>query len=400
MSLHTFKVHFIHKAAKTNKKGTAPIFARIRLNGIKIEISTNRLIEADNWLSDSQSAYPLNQSNKALNQYLESFRNKIYNAYTSLLSTGDEINREILIQAIYGKPVKKKYGFIESVEQHNQQFKKQIGIKYSEGSYKNYRTTLKYLRDFVPLHTKQKDIPLEMVDYKFCEAYYSYLTTEKTCTNNGASKQIQRIKKILNYSIMLGHLDTNPAASFALRFNPVHKVALTLEEIEKISSAKLQRETLSTVRDMFLFQCYTGLAYCDIKSLDRRNLQKDGNGKVWIKMKRQKTDVSFAVPLLPAALAILNKYFENELIEILPVLSNQKMNDNLKIIQEISGISKNLTTHLARHSFATIALNNDIPIETVSKMLGHTNIRTTQLYAKVLESKIERDMFKLQDIFK
>ena len=161
-----------------------------------------------------------------------------------------------------------------------------------------------------------------------------------------------------------------------------------------------KEKTLKEVRDAFVFQCFTGLSYSDLKRLSEKHIYKVGNGDLWIKMERQKTEVGFSVPLLKPAARLLDEYLQsnNDSEYLFLVLSNQKMNDNLKVIQEIADISKNLTTHLARHTFATtVTLNNNVPIETVSKMMGHTNIRTTQLYAKVMDMKIEADMQNLKD---
>jgi len=397
MSVQTFKVHFILKMDKTNKKGLTPIFARIRLNGIKMELSTNRNIAKANWSVENQIAFPIDKFSKDLNQFLENFKSKIYNGYTMMLSSGEAISAELLKQSIYGKPLKRRYGLIETAIQHNEEFEKQIGKKYSYGSYKNYKTTLKYLFEFVPAHFKTKDISLEMVDYKFCEKYFIYLTTLKSCNINGASKHIQRIKKIINYAVRLGYLRSSLMTTYVLRINPPKKYPLSIEEINALASLNLQRKTLVEVRDIFVFQCYTGLSYSDIKGLKHKHIHKEGNDDIWIKMERQKTEISFSVPLLQPALVLLKKYTDlGEFDFVFPVLSNQKMNENLKVLQEIAGISKNLTTHLARHTFATtITLNNDVPIETVSRMLGHTSIKTTQLYAKVLDVKIGSDMRKL-----
>lgn len=402
MLQQTFKIHFILKADKTDKKELIPIYARIRLNGIKMEITTNRKILKEDWSSENESAYPTSKSLKELNQYLQNFKGKIYSGYTAILSKGESISTALLKEAIFGVRVQKKYGLIEIAKDHNAQFEKLIGIKYSQGSYKNYKTTLKYLIEFVPLTYKQSDLPIERIDYKFCENYFNFLITKKKCYNNGANKQLQRIKKIVNYAIRLGYLTNNPIASYSLQFRPVKKTPLSMEEIQKLAVLNLQRQTLKEVRDVFIFQCFTGLSYADIKGLVSAHINKDGNGQTWIKMQRQKTEIAFSVPLLNPAMKLLEEYkVSNKGSEfIFPVLSNQKMNDNLKVIQEIAGIDKNLTTHLARHSFATtITLNNDIPIETVSKMLGHTNLRTTQLYAKVLDKKIAADMNKLKDAF-
>ena len=184
-------------------------------------------------------------------------------------------------------------------------------------------------------------------------------------------------------------------ATYTVEYTPVNKVALNMAEINRLAELDLQRQLLKSVRDVFLLQCYTGLSYADIQKLSKSHISNGDNGTQWIRMKRQKTSVSFAVPLLPAALAILDKYLPNSDHEtpLMPVISNQKMNDNLKLLQELAGISKNLTTHLARHSFATtITLNNGVPISTVSRMLGHTKLSTTQIYAKVLEGTIDNDM--------
>lgn len=400
MLQQTFKIHFILKADKTNKKELIPIYARIRLNGIKMEITTNRKILKEDWSPENESAYPTSKSLKELNQYLQNFKGKIYSGYTAILSKGESISTALLKEAIFGVRVQRKYSLIEIAKDHNAQFEKLIGIKYSQGSYKNYKTTLKYLIEFVPLTYKQSDLPIERIDYKFCENYFNFLITKKKCNNNGANKQLQRVKKIVNYAIRLGYLTNNPIATYSLQFRPVKKTPLSMEEIQKLAGLNLQRQTLKEVRDIFIFQCFTGLSYADIKGLASAHINTDGNGQTWIKMQRQKTEIAFSVPLLNPAMKLLEEYkVSNKGSEfIFPVLSNQKMNDNLKVIQEIAGIDKNLTTHIARHSFATtITLNNDVPIETVSKMLGHTNLRTTQLYAKVLEAKIGSDMKKLKD---
>lgn len=208
---------------------------------------------------------------------------------------------------------------------------------------------------------------------------------------------------MIHYAIRSGYISVDPMASYALTFKPAKRFALTLLELSVLEALDLQRKDLRQVRDIFVFQCYTGLSYIDIKRLESIHIHQDDKGELWFKMDRQKTGVSFAIPLLNPALRILKNYTEDGSINplLFPVLSNQKMNDYLKIIQEIAGLQKNLTTHLARHTFATtITLSNNVPIETVSRMLGHTNIRTTQIYAKVLDLKIESDMADLKNRIK
>ena len=402
MNYQSFKVHLILKMDKTNKKGLAPIFARIKTNGLKIEISTNRNLEPVYWSNEDELALTTFKTHKEINHYLESFRSKIYAAYNSVLSTGESISAELLKKALFGTPQKKKYTLIETATQHNELFEKLIGVKYSYGSYKNYKTTLKYLKEFIHIQYKSRDIPLEAVNYTFCEQFYMYLIEEKACHNNGANKQLQRVSKIINYAVRAGYISTNPMTSYSLTFNPTTRIALTMHELNKVENLIIQRKELEQVRDIFVFMCYTGLAYIDIKRLEAKDIQHGDKGEAWIKMERQKTKITFTVPLLKPAMKIMKSFITKTKSEglLFPVLSNQKMNDALKLIQELAGINKNFSTHLGRHTFATtVTLNNDVPIETVSRMLGHTNIRTTQIYAKVLDNKIKSDMKKLKETF-
>ena len=218
---NTFNVRFILKTDKVNKKGLAPIFARIIFNRKKIEITTNRSIDLDSWVSENDCALPLSKSNKELNRYLESYKSKIFSAYSTLLSTGEIINAENFKEAFFGKPAQKKYYLIETTKEHNIQFEKLIGTKFSYGSYKNYKTTLKYLIEFVPMQYSSKDILLTQADYKFCEAYFEFLIKTKNCKSNGANKQIQRIKKIINYAMRSDYIQTNPMAGKSTQTDPL-----------------------------------------------------------------------------------------------------------------------------------------------------------------------------------
>ena len=364
-----------------------------------MEYPSGQCVHEDHWDIEKQKAHKSKEAT-TINGMLDTAKANINQAVSQLYMSKAEVTLENIRLVLRGEAVQETHTFIQVAREHNMNFEKQVGKKYSQGSYKNYKTTLKYLIEFVPLYSGRKDIDLKAVNYRFCEAYFTYLTTEKTCHVNGANKQIQRVKKIVNYAIRLGYLQNNPMASFSIEFTPVHKVALTMEEINKLAGLDLQRQVLKDVRDVFLVQCYTGLAYSDIRQLSKKHVSAGENGSLWIRMKRQKTNVSFGVPLLPAALLILGKYLPNAGPDtpILPVISNQKMNENLKVLQELACLSKNLTTHLARHSFAsTITLNNGVPITTVSRMLGHTKLSTTQVYSKLVDKTIGEDMLALEE---
>lgn len=404
MRPNTFGVHFIIRSNRVDRDGLVPIYAKVNINNKILMLTTNNRIRPQDWVSSKELPKPTSKSAKEITEAIEAFKSRIYRAYSQIIASHQELTAENLKDAFYGKRKEKKtHGLIQVATEHNQHFESMLEIKYSKGSYKNYKTTLKYLIEFIPVSFKVKDIPLERVNYKFCEAYFTFLTTEKKCQVNGANKQVQRLKKIVNYAIKQGYISQNPMSGFTLTFSPVNKIALTLTEINKLQNLELKTETLRNVRNVFLLQCFTGLAYSDIKMLTIQNIQEDDKGDLWIRMDRKKTQIPFSVPLLAPALAILNTYLLSREINqpLLPVLSNQKMNYNLKIIQELAGLSKNLTTHLARHTFATtITLGNGVPIETVSRMLGHTKLSTTQVYAKVLDNKIADDMNNLKIIMK
>ncbi len=394
MNTPNYSIYLYLRKTRPNKDNKFPVYVRIRIDNEKMEFPSGQFVFESNWDAKKQKAVKFKESS-TVNGMLDAVKVEINQTISQLFISKSCVSIDNIRKLLKNEVITEKKSFLSVVEEHNTQFESMVGKKYSYGSYKNYKTTFKYLTEFIPKSYGKKDIALTSVNYKFCEAYFSYLTTEKDCHVNGANKQIQRIKKIINYAIKLGYLQTNPMASYSLEFTPVSKVALKIEEIESLGKLNLSRQVLRDVRDVFMVQCYTGLSYSDIKLLSKSHISINPDGTSWIRMKRQKTSVAFAVPLLQPALLIMNKYLEttDDNLPLLPVISNQKMNENLKVLQELAGISKNLTSHLARHSFATaVTLNNGVPISTVSRMLGHTKLSTTQIYAKVLENTIEDDM--------
>ena len=398
MQSTSLQVRLFLKKHQPKQDGTVPIIARVRLvRASKLDLSTNKSVLPRQW--DDKKGIVINHPDATvINQYLQAFKSNINNAYSQLYIAKQPITLEAIKALLMGESAVKQYCLLEVTQEHNDNFETMVGIKYSYGSFKNYKTTLKFLKDFVPQYCKKPDIPLTQVNFKFCEAYFKYLTTQSTCHVNGANKHLQRLKKIINYALKHEYIQTNPMATVTLEFEPVHKIALTDAEIQKLIDADISLPVMDHVRNIFLFQCYTGLSYSDVKLLAPEHLSVGFNNTYWIHMKRQKTKVAFAIPLLQPAMLILKKYMPitDNTKPIFPVLSNQKMNEYLKLIQTHTSIPKRLTTHLARHSFATtITLSNGVPIETVSRMLGHTKLSTTQVYAKVLETKIEADMEQL-----
>jgi site-specific recombinase XerD len=396
MANNTFSIHFYIKKEKLNKNGLAPIVAKVKINGMKAEFSTTRTVAPHLWMADKEQVRSSDANLKQINEHLESFKTKLYATYSKLLRNDVELTTEAFKTALAGKKDDRSVpSFIELIKEHNLDYEKLVGIKYTPGGYKCYKTTLKYVTEFTTFKYGRRDIRLEEVNFKFCEGFFAWLTSCKNCKINGANKQIQRIKKLLNFSIRLGYINANPMHTYPLKFRIQERIALNDIELKTMIELSLQRDTLKEVKDVFLFQCYTGLSYSDVCRLSKEHLVEGRDGVLWIKMKRAKTNVSFSIPLLEPARKLLDKY-SNSLSKkstLLPVLSNQKMNENLKLIQKLAGLPKNLTSHLARHTFATtITLTNGVPIETVSKMLGHTSLKTTQIYAKVVDTKIQEDM--------
>jgi len=394
-----FTIKLYPRTDRINKKGLVPIYARI-MTDRKIEVSTGKYIISSDWNENVQRLHIAAPNAETLNAYFDAFLTKILQAHTRLFLEGKSITSEILKERIFGKEEKEKT-LMEVVTEHNDRFEKRIGVDYSYGSFKNYKTTKKYLAAFLKYQYEKPDMLISDVKYAFCEHYFSYLTTEMPCHVNGANKHIQRLKKIINYAYKMGYVSKNNLLSYSLKFSPFNQIKLTWEDLQKLQVLQPDNVTLSQVRDVFIFQCFTGLAYADVSQLSYMHINEVMGDKTWITMSRTKTKREFHVPLLQPAKVIFDKYFptctERKGL-IFPVISNQKMNDNLKIIAQMAGIKKPLSSHIGRHTFATtVTLQEGIPLETVSKLLGHSKIGTTQIYGIVTQMKINKDMQGLID---
>jgi site-specific recombinase XerD len=272
-----------------------------------------------------------------------------------------------------------------------------VGEEFAKGTLSRYNISLKHTQDFLSWKYNVSDIDIRKVDHAFITEYEFYLRSVRKCANNSAVKYIKNFKKIIRICIANGWLIADPFINYKSKVKVVERIFLSTEELQALADKEFATGRLSQVRDIFLFCCFTGLAYADVQKLRRSDLIVGIDGGRWISIKRQKTDTPARIPLLPNAETLMNRYADHPQCEnsgrVLPVLSNQKMNAYLKEIADVCGIDKPITFHIARHTFATtVTLLNGVPIETVSKMLGHTNIQTTQHYAKVLDIKVGRDM--------
>jgi site-specific recombinase XerD len=362
------------------------IYLRLTVNGERAEISTNRKTTASEWNPLTQRVKGKCDQAQTINSALVSLLDKANRIFFNMESNDEAVTVKALIDALKGAN-ESKVTLLQAYQYHIDNITKLQGISFAEATVKKYGYSLACLKKYLD----GNDPRLSDLTYKFVESYHTYLRTKKdSLKNNSASNNIKHLFRIINVAIINKWIVQNPFKGFVCTYvNPVRHF-LTDTEIDTIYNKHFSIERLERVKDAFVFQIYTGLAFADMESLTPDNIEVK-NGKQWIVIHRKKTGGRSAIPLLPRAKAILNKYNGK-----LPVSSNQKMNAYLKEIGDLCGINKNLTTHLGRHTFATsICLNNGVPIESISKMLGHTKITITQIYAKVTDEKVSKDMERL-----
>lgn len=400
--IRTVCINFTLKKTKTLANGTAPIYLRITVDGGRVEFTTRRYILPSRWNANTQKMTGTTEEARVFNTYLKTLEQQVFETHRLMMEAKLKLTAETLKDRLTGKQETAKIKMLLPIfKEHNRRIAALVNKEYAPGTLERYNTSLKHTVDFLKWQYKIADIDIREIDHEFITSYEFYLRSEKNCCNNTAVKYLKNFKKIIRICLSNGWLDKDPFAAFKPKLTEVVPAYLTKEELEKVSKKEFSAERVNQVRDIFLFSCYTGLAYADVKKLQRSEISMGIDGQQWIFTSRQKTDTASRIPLLPVAMNILKRYdgypqCENE-GRLLPVLSNQKMNAYLKEIADLCGITKLLTYHTARHTFATtVTLSNGVPIESVSKMLGHKNIKTTQHYAKILDLKVSTDMETLR----
>ena len=400
----TFSLLFYLKKPKNYEDGPMPIYLRITVNGKRAETTSGRECQPANWNGKTGRLRGTKEEIKTLNAYLDNLQSQVYEAHKALTESGASITADLIKNKLLGKSEKAKM-IIAIFKEHNKKVAALVGNEYAAGTLTRYETSLKHTQSFMEWKYQVSDIDIKEIDHDFISNYEFYLRSEKKCANNSAVKYIKNFKKIIRICLASGWLDKDPFLNYKAKVKQVDRVFLNSEEIQAITEKEFETDRLKQVRDIFLFSCFTVLAYADVQKLKRTEIVKGSDGEMWIVTKRLKTDTPTRVPLLPSALLILDKYSNDPICTIkgkaLPVSTNQKMNTYLKEIAGVCGINKELTYHTARHTFATtVTLSNGVPIESVSKMLGHTNIKTTQHYAKILDLKVSKDMAMLKEKYK
>ena len=392
----TLGVSFFVKKYKV-KEGTAPLYLRISVNGKNADTSLKRRIPVSIWLAKDDKIKGATPEIKQLNLYLEKVKLKIHHFYDDMVLYQKPVSAEILKEKFLGQD--------RSAPTLLQLLKYHFDINrdiLAPGTMKNYFTTEEYIRRFLKFKFKREDVFLSELDFQFITDFEHYIRNYPikdwdVCKGNGVAKHLERLKKMVKWSKKLRWIKDNPFEDYQIKKKKAKRKKLQIPELISIEEKKFNTPKLILVQDLFLFACYTGLAYADVAKLTKDDFLIANDGKLWIDTYRKKSDELSPVPVLNAAIAIMEKYKNDpraiQNSTIFPPVSNQEVNRNLKIIGEICGITKEMNFHLARHTFATaVTLKNGVPIETVSRMLGHTKISTTQIYAEVDEEKIGADM--------
>ena len=400
---NTLSVLFIIKKAKLLKNGEAPICMRITVNKRVAEVMIKRSIPIDLWNQKKECSKGKDRVAAELNHYINTVRAKVLPIHRELEIDNKPITADIIKDCFYGRD-KVQRSLLEVYAEHNEKCRALIGKEYTESTVTKFDTSINRLKEYIRSCYHRDDIMLAELDGQFIRDFDFWLKTKKHCQNNSALKHLKNLKKIVRIALANDWIKKDPFYGIHFKQEEVNVEFLSREELDILMNKKFTIKRLEQVRDIFVFCCFTALAFVDVQQLSREHLIKDNNGALWIRKARQKTNQMCNIPVLSIPQRILRKYEDNaECIKkgvLLPVISNQRMNAYLKEIADLCGITKRLTTHVARHTAATVVfLANDVSMENVSKILGHSNIRMTQHYAKVLDSSIMREMVNVEKNF-
>ena len=396
----SFSILFYIKRDKKDKDGKVPIYYRITVNGEKAEGSIQHKILPSRW-NGAGHVKGSNENSRTINAQIDTLRTRIYEIRRELLDHGEFVAAKAIKNRLIGLDKRHKTA-LEVFRYHNKNMKELEGKSFAPATVKRYNTTLNHISEFIKYEYGTNDMYLKQMDYSFITNLEKYFKVVKNCNHNSTIKYIKNFKKVINLAIANDWLDKDPFLKYKVTLKENKREFLSQEELIELETKEITIPRLDVVRDVFVFSCYTGLAYVDVAKLTSDHITTGIDGDKWLYTYREKTDEKSNIPLLPKALEIIEKYKDHPesfvKSKLLPISSNQKTNAYLKEIATICGIKKNLTFHLARHTFATtVTLTNGVPIETVSSMLGHKSIKTTQIYAKVIEKKVSEDMTQLKE---
>ena len=396
MERTTFSLLFYIRRDKINKSGEAPIFMRITINGERADASVKRSIVPRLWNTTKGKAVENSKIGKDLNLYLDAISANLLRLQRDMELAETEITARAILDRYLSKQKPKRHTIMEVFKEHNEKCRALLGIDYAQGTIIRYETSLRLTVDFLRNTYQKEDLYWDALPCQFIEDYEFYLKTVRRCCHNTAIKYLRNFKKIARIAMTKGWLKTDPFAQTQFHLEKVHRDFLEKHELKKLLEKPLDIPRMARVRDIFCFCCLTGLAFTDVQQLKPEHIVLDINGMQWLRKPRQKTGNMCNIPLMDKAQEILLRYREDSYCllhgVLLPVCSNQKMNAYLKELADICGIRKRLSTHTARHTFATLTLASGATIDNVAKMLGHSNTNMTRHYARILDSSIMRNM--------
>lgn len=404
MKTKTFRVLFIAKQSRAAKNGDACVVLRVTVNGQRCETTANIKVKSEKWNALAERVIGDSAEDAEINLRLDTIRMRIMQIYREMEFDREEITARKIIDRYTGRNQAPTIMLLDVFREHNERCHKLAGKDMAPATVERYETSLKHTANFIKFNYGVEDIPIDQVNHKFITDYEFYLKTERNCSHNSATKYLKNFKKIIRIALANDYIQKDPFANIKFHLEEVERDFLEDHEIRALLEKDIPVERLAQIRDAFVFCCFTGLAFSDAKGLKEEHIATDNNGNMWIRKPRQKTKNMCNIPLLDVAKGILDKYKDHPARItkglMLPIPCNQKMNAYLKELATICGINKEMTTHLARHSFATsIALANGVSIENVAKMLGHSDTKMTRHYARVLDKSIMNDMQNVNSKF-
>ncbi|MFV0469848.1 MAG: site-specific integrase [Dysgonomonas sp.] len=403
MKRQTFNVLFFIRKTKLKKSGETPIMLRISIDGQLVELQLKRDVFPKYWNQKKERCTGKDAAFLEINRYLDSVKFRLLDIHRNL-ELEDKLINPMEIKRKFLRLDEDHKMFLQVFQEHNDKCRELIGKDYAKVTISRFDTCLKYMREITLAKYSMKDIPLKEVNHAFIQDYIHFLKVEKGLSENTLIRYMKVIKKITNMALANDWITKNPFVNIRFHEQEVHKEFLTKEELEILRTKEFDIPRLDLVRDVFLFQCWTGLAFVDVSELKEEHIVPDNEGNLWIRKARQKTKIMCNIPLLDIPLQILEKYKDHPYCQkkgiLLPVMSNQKVNSYLKEIADFCGIKKQISSHTGRHTFSTVVvLANNVSLENVAKMLGHTSTKMTQRYAKILDQSILRDMQGVRENF-
>lgn len=395
----SFAILFFIRESRVRKDGTTSIEVVLTVNGERCSFSTGKKVKVISWDKNKQLVKGKDEEATSLNNYLKSVRAKLYEKEAELLDRGFVITAQLLYDAYFDKVAcLKERSLLSVLEEHNAERKAMVGKTVAPATYWVFEYTGRLLKEFILKKYNREDLYLRELNIGFIQGFHSFLLGEKKMEQNSSTKHLKFLKKLLNLAVSNSYISNNPVNAYKIERIPVETDFLDEEELRKIINFDTPISRFEKARDFFLFGCFTGLSYIDIKTLAPEHFEKDSEGRIWIKKRRIKTGILSRIPLLPIAKLILDKYKGGN--RLIPIQDPADINKYLKDIAILCNINKRITFHTSRHTFAsTVTLANNISLEVVSKMMGHTNTRMTTHYAKLIDKCIGEQMDKLMDTF-